>query len=187
MTEKTLLRNFSIVSIWTFFSRILGFFRDIFLAFFLGSGPVAQAFLIAFTLPNMLRKIFAEGSFNKVFIPMFIDIKNDKKEACDFVSIVFMGLLFCLGIVSALGVFYMPYLIKFIAFGFLNDTRFDLAVFYGRILFPYILLISLTQLFNSILNSLNLRTKVNVIRPSGFLIRIKQKSWQQDAGRCGGV
>ena len=156
MTEKTLLKNFSIVSVWTFFSRILGFFRDIFLAFFLGSGPVAQAFLIAFTLPNMLRKIFAEGSFNKVFIPMFIDIKNDKKEACDFVSIVFMGLLFCLGIVSALGVFYMPYLIKFIAFGFLNDTRFDLAVFYGRILFPYILLISLTQLFNSILNSLNL-------------------------------
>ena len=148
MTEKTLIKHFSIVSSWTFASRVLGFLRDIFLAFFLGSGAIAQAFLVAFTLPNMLRKIFAEGSFNKVFIPMFVDVKNNKREACNFVSIVFIILFFSLSIISALGVFFMPYLIKFLAFGFLGDHRFDLAVLYGRILFPYILLISLTQLFN---------------------------------------
>ncbi len=156
MSERTLIKNFSIVSAWTFLSRVLGFLRDIFLAFFLGSGPIAQAFLVAFTLPNMLRKIFAEGSFNKVFIPMFVDVKNDKRKACNFASIIFIILFFLLSIISILGIFFMPYLIKFLAFGFLNDNRFDLAILYGRILFPYILLISLTQLFNSILNSLNL-------------------------------
>ena len=77
MTKKSsLINNFSIVGLWTLFSRILGFLRDIFLALFLGSGPVAQAFLLAFTVPNMLRRIFAEGSFNKVFIPIFIGVKG---------------------------------------------------------------------------------------------------------------
>ena len=81
MTKKSsLINNFSIVSLWTLFSRILGFLRDIFLALFLGSGPVAQAFLLAFTVPNMLRRIFAEGSFNKVFIPIFIGVKGRKKN-----------------------------------------------------------------------------------------------------------
>ena len=57
--KHSLINNFSIVSLWTLFSRILGFLRDIFLALYLGSGPVAQAFLLAFTIPNMLRRIFA--------------------------------------------------------------------------------------------------------------------------------
>ena len=76
--KKSLISNFSIVSVWTLFSRILGFLRDIFMALYLGSGPVAQAFLLAFTIPNMLRRIFAEGSFNKVFIPIFISVKESK-------------------------------------------------------------------------------------------------------------
>ena len=89
MTKKnSLINNFSIVSIWTLFSRILGFLRDIFLALYLGSGPVAQAFLLAFTIPNMLRRIFAEGSFNKVFIPIFVDVKSRKKDANELVTIV---------------------------------------------------------------------------------------------------
>ena len=92
MTKKnSLINNFSIVSLWTLFSRILGFLRDIFLALFLGSGPVAQAFLLAFTIPNMLRRIFAEGSFNKVFIPIFIGVKGRKKNANELVTIVFFS------------------------------------------------------------------------------------------------
>ena len=78
-SRNSLINNFSIVSLWTLFSRILGFLRDIFLALYLGSGPIAQAFLLAFTIPNMLRRIFAEGSFNKVFIPIFVGIKGTKK------------------------------------------------------------------------------------------------------------
>ncbi len=157
MTKKSaLINNFSIVGLWTLFSRILGFLRDIFLALFLGSGPVAQAFLLAFTVPNMLRRIFAEGSFNKVFIPIFIGVKGRKKNTNELVTIVFFSLFITLGLISILGVIFMPALIKALAFGFLYDERFELAVLYGRIMFPYILLISLVQLFNSVLNALNL-------------------------------
>ena len=154
--KKSLISNFSIVSLWTLFSRILGFLRDIIMALYLGSGPVAQAFLLAFTIPNMLRRIFAEGSFNKVFIPIFISVKESKRDANELVTIVFFSLFIILGIISVLGIIFMPALVKALAFGFLNDERFQLAVFYGRILFPYILIISLVQLFNSVLNSLNL-------------------------------
>ena len=154
--KNSLINNFSIVSLWTLFSRILGFLRDIFLAFYLGSGPVAQAFLLAFTIPNMLRRIFAEGSFNKVFIPIFVGVKGNKKNANELVTIVFLSLFLILGLISILGVVFMPALIKVLAFGFLNDERFQLTILYGRILFPYILLISLVQLFNSVLNTLNL-------------------------------
>ena len=90
MTKKSsLINNFSIVGLWTLFSRILGFLRDIFLALFLGSGPVAQAFLLAFTVPNMLRRIFAEGSFNKVFIPIFISVKGRKKTLTSLLQLCF--------------------------------------------------------------------------------------------------
>ena len=90
MTKKSsLINNFSIVGLWTLFSRILGFLRDIFLALFLGSGPVAQAFLLAFTVPNMLRRIFAEGSFNKVFIPIFIGVKGRKKTLTSLLQLCF--------------------------------------------------------------------------------------------------
>ncbi len=154
--RSSLINNFSIVSLWTLFSRILGFLRDIFLAFYLGSGPVAQAFLLAFTIPNMLRRIFAEGSFNKVFIPIFVGTKGSTKNANELVTIVFLSLFIILGLLSILGIIFMPALIKALAFGFLNDERFQLAVLYGRILFPYILLISLVQLFNSVLNALDL-------------------------------
>ena len=85
--RNSLISNFSIVSLWTLFSRILGFSRDIFLALYLGSGPVAQAFLLAFTIPNMLRRIFAEGSFNKVFIPIFVGVKGTKKNANELIPI----------------------------------------------------------------------------------------------------
>ena len=122
MTKKnSLITNFSIVSLWTLFSRILGFLRDIFLAVYLGSGPVAQAFLIAFTIPNMLRRIFAEGSFNKVFIPIFVGVKGSKKNANELVTIVFFFLFAILGFISILGVIFMPAVIKALAFGFLND------------------------------------------------------------------
>ena len=146
--RNSLVKNFSIVSLWTLFSRILGFLRDIFLALYLGSGPVAQAFLLAFTIPNMLRRIFAEGSFNKVFIPIFVGTKGSTKNANELVTIVFLSLFIILGLISILGIIFMPALIKALAFGFLNDERFQLAVLYVRILFPYILLISLVQLFN---------------------------------------
>ena len=113
--QNSLINNFSIVSLWTLFSRILGFLRDIFLALYLGSGPVAQAFLLAFTIPNMLRRIFAEGSFNKVFIPIFVGTKGSTKNANELVTIVFLSLFTILGMISILGIIFMPALIKALA------------------------------------------------------------------------
>jgi putative peptidoglycan lipid II flippase len=66
-----LVSGFLTVGFWTLMSRILGFVRDILIAAFLGAGPVAEAFLVAFSLPNMFRRFFAEGAFNTAFVPMF--------------------------------------------------------------------------------------------------------------------
>ena len=71
MQPIRLVRGFVTVGGWTLASRLLGFVRDILIAAFLGTGPVAQAFIIAFSLPNMFRRFFAEGAFNMAFVPMF--------------------------------------------------------------------------------------------------------------------
>ena len=71
MRPIRLIQGFLTVGVWTLASRILGFVRDIMIAAYLGSGPVAEAFLIAFSLPNMFRRFFAEGAFNMAFVPMF--------------------------------------------------------------------------------------------------------------------
>ena len=71
MKPVRLLSGFMTVGFWTLASRILGFVRDIMIASFLGTGPVAEAFLVAFSLPNMFRRFFAEGAFNTAFVPLF--------------------------------------------------------------------------------------------------------------------
>ncbi len=71
MQPIRLVSGFLTVGVWTLASRILGFARDMMIAAYLGTGPVAEAFLIAFSLPNMFRRFFAEGAFNMAFVPMF--------------------------------------------------------------------------------------------------------------------
>ena len=77
--RSNFLKNFLTVGLWTFVSRIFGFCRDIMLAAFLGSGPIGEAFIIAFSLPNIFRRFFAEGAFNAAFIPMFKKNMDNKK------------------------------------------------------------------------------------------------------------
>ena len=79
--SQTLLTSLTTVGSWTVISRIFGFIRDIFIATFLGSGPVAEAFLIAFSIPNMFRTFFAEGALNLSFVPIFSKKLRDKKAA----------------------------------------------------------------------------------------------------------
>jgi len=150
-----LLKNFSIVGLWTLISRVLGFIRDILIATFLGSGPTAEAFLVAFTLPNMFRRLLAEGAFNTAFIPMLskkIDAKDDPQVfASDALSILIAMLL----ILTAIAEIIMPLLVFGTASGFSSDSRFDLSVGFGRVMFPYICLISLSAFLGGILNSLN--------------------------------
>ncbi len=152
---KRLMQNFSIVGIWTLFSRMLGFIRDILIATFLGTGPVAEAFVIAFTLPNMFRRLFAEGAFNTAFIPLLSKKLVEKKEPEAFASDALSLLIALLLILTAVAEIFMPLLVFGTASGFASDDRFDLSVDFGRIMFPYILLISLSSFLSGVLNSLN--------------------------------
>jgi len=149
----SLIRGFVTVGVWTLLSRILGFVRDIFIAAFLGAGPVAEAFLIAFSLPNMFRRFFAEGAFNMAFIPIFSKKLENDDGAGEFARDAFTGMTFLLTGVTALGVVFMPGLVWLMASGFAEDNRFDLATQYGRIAFPYILFISLSALISGVLNA----------------------------------
>jgi putative peptidoglycan lipid II flippase len=148
-----LISGFLTVGLWTFLSRILGFVRDILIAAFLGAGPVAEAFLIAFSLPNMFRRFFAEGAFNMAFVPMFSKRVESGEDPKGFAGDAFSALASLLVVVTLIGLAGMPWLVLLMASGFAGDERFDLAVLYGRIAFPYILFISLAALLSGVLNA----------------------------------
>jgi len=149
-----LLSGFFTVGFWTLMSRILGFARDIMIAAFLGAGPMAEAFLIAFSLPNMFRRFFAEGAFNMAFVPMFSKKLEAGEDPNSFARDAFSGLMTVLILLTLLAQVFMPWLVLAMASGFLADDRFDLAVGFGRIAFPYILFISLAALISGALNAM---------------------------------
>ena len=148
-----LMRGFFTVGFWTMGSRILGFVRDILIAAFLGAGPVAEAFLIAFSLPNMFRRFFAEGAFNTAFVPLFSKKVESGDDPHRFAQDAFSGLASILIVLTLLAQLVMPWLVLAMAGGFAGDERFQLAVDFGRIAFVYILFISLAALFSGILNA----------------------------------
>ncbi|MEM7473048.1 MAG: murein biosynthesis integral membrane protein MurJ [Pseudomonadota bacterium] len=147
------MRGFATVGVWTLLSRILGFVRDVLIAGFLGAGPVAEAFLIAFSLPNMFRRFFAEGAFNMAFVPMFSKKVESGDGALDFARDAFTGLATILIVFTALAQIFMPGLVLLMASGFAADERLELATLFGRIAFPYILFISLAALLSGVLNA----------------------------------
>lgn len=153
MLKIRLVSGFLTVGAWTMASRVLGFLRDILIAALLGAGPVAEAFLVAFSLPNMFRRFFAEGAFNMAFVPMFSKRLEAGEDAQGFAQDAFAGLGTLLIVFTALAMAAMPWLVLAMASGFRGDERFDLAVVYGRIAFPYILFISLAALLSGILNA----------------------------------
>lgn len=155
MIQKIRLASgFLTVGIWTLLSKVLGFVRDIMIASAMGSGPVAQAFLIAFSLPNMFRRFFAEGAFNTAFVPMFSKKVEAGDSADDFAREAFSGLASVVLVTVLVAQVFMPFLVLAMASGFADDARFGLAVNYGRIVFPYILFISLAALLSGVLNAI---------------------------------
>ena len=149
-----MIRGFLTVGGWTLLSRVLGFARDILIARFLGTGAVAEAFFVAFSLPNMFRRFFAEGAFNMAFVPLYAKkLEADGAEADAFARDAVAGMVVILTLLSVLGIVFMPALVLAMASGFADDARFGLAVEYGRIAFPYIFLISLAALVSGVLNS----------------------------------
>jgi putative peptidoglycan lipid II flippase len=153
MKPIRLMAGFFTVGIWTLLSRVMGFVRDILIASFLGTGPVAEAFLVAFSLPNMFRRFFAEGAFNMAFVPMFSKKVEGGDDPATFAQDAFVGMAGLLIVFTAIGIVAMPALVAAMASGFMADERFDLAVTYGRIAFPYILFISLSALLSGVLNA----------------------------------
>ncbi len=163
MKPISLIRSVITVGGWTLLSRGAGFARDIMMAAFLGAGPVAEAFLIAFSLPNMFRRFFAEGAFNMAFVPMFAKKLESGEDASGFARDAFNGLAGLLLIFSVLGTLAMPWLVWAMASGFVGDARFDLAVLYGRIGFSYILFISLVALLSGVLNAFGRFTEASFV------------------------
>ena len=152
-----LLSSTYIFSFFTLLSRVLGYFRDILIAFFLGASIFADAFFVAFRLPNTFRRLFAEGTFNAAFIPSYTRIKsNNKKDGKKFADDVFSLLVLTLLFIILLAEILMPYLVYLIAPGFFEDTiKFNLAIELTRITFPFLLFVSLSSFFSGVLNSNN--------------------------------
>ncbi|MFO1174294.1 MAG: murein biosynthesis integral membrane protein MurJ [Paracoccaceae bacterium] len=153
MKPIRLMRGFLTVGAWTLLSRIAGFARDVQTANFLGTGPMAEAFLVAFSLPNMFRRFFAEGAFNAAFVPIFSKKLEEEGDARDFAEDAFTGLALVVAIFSVIAMIGMRGLVLAMASGFAGDRRLDLAIEYGNICFPYIFFISLTALLSGLLNA----------------------------------
>nr|BET44538.1 MAG: murein biosynthesis integral membrane protein MurJ [Candidatus Aschnera chinzeii] len=154
-----LFKSLAAISIMTMCSRILGFVRDTLIARFFGAGMVTDAFFVAFRLPNLLRRIFAEGVFSQVLIPILIDYKNNRQhhDTAAFIAHISGMLILILSVIIFLGILTAPYIIYVSAPGFIQITnKFELTVKLLRIMFPYILLISLSSLISSILNTWNM-------------------------------
>ena len=151
--KSGLLRGFLSVGSWTFISRLTGFLRDILMARWLGTGGMADAFVVALALPNMFRRFFAEGAFNTAFVPLFSKKLEDRQDAQRFANEAFSGLFMLLMILTGVAMIFMPVLVWMMASGYAGDERFDMAVEYGRITFPYILLISLASMISGVLNA----------------------------------
>ena len=152
----SLLKNFATVGGATAASRVLGFVRDMFIAAALGTGPVADAFFVAFRFPNLFRRLFAEGAFNSAFVPLFAKaLEGDgEAEARRFGEEALSGLLFALLALSAVIEIAMPLFMFVMAPGFSADPeKFDLTVLLTRIAFPYLTLVSLVALYSGVLNA----------------------------------
>src|SRR6266702_4372323 len=140
---------------FTLLSRLTGFFRDILMAAVLGAGPIADAFLVAFRLPNHFRTIFAEGAFAAAFVPAYARVRTQEGagKAKLFADQIFTLLLASQIVLLALALLFTPAVIELLAPGFRDDpTRFGLAVTLTRITFPYLLLMTVVTLFSGILN-----------------------------------
>jgi putative peptidoglycan lipid II flippase len=153
MKPIRLMSGFFTVGGWTLLSRVLGFMREAMLIALIGPGPVMDAFVAAFRLPNMFRRFFAEGAFNAAFVPMFSKKLEGQEGAGKFAQDAFNGLGFVVLILVGFGMIFMPGLVWLTAEGFAGDARFDMTAGYGRIVFPYILCMSLAALFSGILNA----------------------------------
>src|SRR5210317_63235 len=148
------INNFSKISSNIFSSRVTGFIRDVLFANFLGANTLSDAFLFAFRLPNLLRRILAEGVMNSVFVPLYIkQNKESQMLANDFTSAIFLIFLFMTSVMSVFVYFFSGAIITLLAPGFLeNIDQFNLASQLVPIIFPFLIFVTLSAVLSSVLN-----------------------------------
>ena len=152
-----LIKSTGTFGFYTIISRLLGYLRDVLIAIFLGTSFLADAFFVAFRIPNTFRRLFAEGTFNAAFVPSYTEElvkKNSKstKFANQIFNLLFLGLFFLVLVVEL----FMPAFVSLIAPGFVeNKEKIELAINLTRITFPFLLFVSLSSFFAAILNSHN--------------------------------
>ena len=154
--KNSLFKSTIIVAGLTSVSRVIGLIRDVLISNVLGVSYITDIFIVALRIPNIFRRITAEGAFSSAFIPMFSKkLTSTKISAIKFSEdILFVSLIVMILITSLLQIL-MPFIIYFIAYGFTDDpVKFDLAINFSRITTPYILLISLSSIGIGILNSI---------------------------------
>ena len=156
MSEKSrLIKAAGVVGSATLISRILGFVRDAVIAWFLGAGFSSDAFIAAFRIPNLLRRLFAEGSLSSAFVPVFTEyiVQNDQEEAFSMARSAFRLLSVILFLVTIGGILLSPWIVHLIAPGF-DTQKISLTVTLTRWMFPYFFCIGLVALCMGILNVL---------------------------------
>lgn len=154
--KQSLLRSTSTVSLMTFFSRIMGFARDMLIAQMFGASAGMDAFFVAFRIPNFMRRLFAEGAFSQAFVPVLAEYQKTRSstEVHAFLSRIAGSLGSVLMLITLVGVLAAPVIIFVFAPGFTADSlRFGLATEMLRWTFPYLMLISLTAMAGAVLNT----------------------------------
>jgi len=155
--NHSLVKAAGLIGAATFSSRILGFIRDMVLARLFGATPAADAFFVAYRVPNLLRELFAEGSMSSAVIPVFTEYHafRAKREAWELASAMFTTLLTIVTLITLLGILAAPGIVWLLAPGFHDDpTQLAMTTLLTRIMFPYLLFISLAALAMGVLNSL---------------------------------
>jgi putative peptidoglycan lipid II flippase len=157
-TQRQIARSAGLIGALTGVSRVLGFLRDMVIAAAFGTGPAAEAFVVSFKIPNLLRDLVGEGATNAAFVPVLTECRE--KHPAQFWNLVtrlFVWMSAILTVISVLGILFSPQIVAVIAPGFLDQgqgEKFTLTVGLTRVIFPYILLIGLSALAMGVLNTL---------------------------------
>lgn len=157
MSTIKIAKSATVIGFATLCSRILGFIRDVIIARYFGTTMYAQAFVVAFRIPNLLRDMIAEGAANAAFVPVFSEyaVKKSQEEFWHLANTVLNILLVVLSLITILGIIFAPLIVRIIAPGFAGDvTKLSETIRLTRIIYPYLLLISLTAYAMGLLNSL---------------------------------
>lgn len=157
MSKKHIIKSAGVIGSATVISRVLGFLRDILIARFFGTSRYAQAFVVAFRIPNMLRDLIGEGATNAAFVPVLSEYSETKKkeEFWHLANVLLNMILIVLASVTLLGIAFAPAIVRLIAPGFISDPeKLQTTIYLTRLMFPYVLLVGLLAYSMGILNSL---------------------------------